>query len=87
MKLWDLHVIDYDAWPHETLDCVVAAPDELEARRVASEACAGADAWFDAAQVSCRELIADEFIGPCLVVVSDYCKKCEDEANASTVVS
>lgn len=75
MRIYDLHVIDIDAWPHQTLSCVVAAYDESSARKVAGEASFGD--WTDPALVECRELLADEFDGPCVVVLDTICPKCD----------
>lgn len=75
MRVYDLHVIDIDAWEHQTLGCVVVAPDEAGAREVAGQASFGD--WNDPTLVECRELLADEFDCPCVVVLDAICPRCD----------
>jgi len=57
MRLWKLERKD-DAWVDEARACIVRAPDEQEARKLAGT-CAGDEGtavWMDAGQVTCTEV-------------------------------
>lgn len=75
MKIYHLTPIDFDSFanehmhgtePKQTWGAVVVAPDEGQARRVASQA--GGEAWLDKTVTNCEELKAEDYEVSCLIL-------------------
>jgi len=60
MRLWKLEQVE-EVYADEMRACIVRAPDEQEARKLAGASAVdeGAEMWLDASRVTCQEVTVE----------------------------